>query len=135
MLLTKLKVCMLFGNEDVDKVMEGLSYTLEWWNRECMMAKYMYQCLPNVVLKKLKTLGMCQSNLVVSSGSLFETMVGEIIWSSVVDKYHSCLFCSGQVEGRKCGKCGPIVKSDHCPLEICAKIHVVKADLERPFVM
>ena len=41
------------------------------------------------------------------------------------------LFCSGKVEGQKCGKCGARVKPDHCPLEICAKIHVVEVDLEK----
>jgi RecJ-like exonuclease len=83
-------------------------------------------------VEKVEDIGqVCESDEVMSSGSQFEVMIGEITGCSVVDKYRSCLFCSGKVEGQRCGKCGARVKPDHCPLEICAKIHVVEADLEK----
>ena len=54
----------------------------------------------------------------MSSGSQFEVMIGEITGCSVVDKYRSCLFCCGKVEGQRCCKCGACVKPDYCSLEI-----------------
>ena len=124
-------VRVTFWNEDVDKVKEGLSYTLSGGIVKVYDGEKYVSMSSKCSVEEVEDIGnVCQSNQVVSSGSLLETMVGEIIGCSIVDKYRSCLFCSGKVEGRKCGKCAR-VKPDHCPLEICAKIHVVEADLEK----
>ena len=125
-------VRVTFWNEDVDKVKEGSSYNLHGGIVKVYDGEKYVSMSSKCCVEEVEDVGdVCQSSLVVSSGSLFETMIGEIIGCSVVDKYRSCLFCSGKVEGQKCGKCGAHVKPDHCPLEICTKIHVVEADLEK----
>ena len=57
-------------------------------------------------------------------------MIGEIIGCSLVEKYQFCLFCSGKVDGQKCGKCGARVKTDRCPVEFMGKIHLLVADID-----
>ena len=120
-----------FWNEDGDKVKGGLSYTLSDGIVKAYDGERYVSMSSKCSVKEVEDIGdVCQGNQVVSSGSLLEAMVAEIIGCSNVDRYHSCLFCSSKVKGRKCGKCA-CVKPEHYPLEICAKIHVVEADLEK----
>ena len=125
-------VHVTFWNEDVDKVNEGSSYNLRGGIVKMFDGEKYVSMSSKCCVEGVEDIGeVSQSSQVVSSASLFETMIGEIIGCSVAVKYRSCLFCIGKVEGQKCGKCGARLKPDHCPLEICAKIHVVEADLEK----